>query len=287
MYTSKPEKPSKILRGSVRRTSHSAMNPFLEITFNFLEEKKHADIVSWDLNGKGIFIQDVKKFEDEVLPSLFGHNKFSSFVRQLHMYNFKKITSEGGQSVYVNSCFQRGKRELLQNVNRKKVKSKKFEESSVKFNESSEPEPSKMKLQASGDHSEEIRVLTYEVKKNQEMAGMLRDEIAMVREDYQRLFHEHNTMKDALARSEMTSDFILRRSVMLQKIRNEKISNTSTRFAPGIQSQIAVPNPIHRQNMLHNIHAYHALPNSLEQNLNAVQEHYDLSTDFFNSGFDC
>lgn len=35
--------------------------------------------------------QDVNEFTDTVLPRMFHHSNFASFVRQLNKYNFRKV----------------------------------------------------------------------------------------------------------------------------------------------------------------------------------------------------
>jgi hypothetical protein len=47
------------------------------------------DIASWSENGDTFVIRDVERFSSEIIPTVYKHNKFSSFVRQL---NFCKYT---------------------------------------------------------------------------------------------------------------------------------------------------------------------------------------------------
>ena len=48
------------------------------------------DIIAWNEDGNGFIVKNVNKFSDEVLPKKFKHNNFSSFIRQLNMYDFHK-----------------------------------------------------------------------------------------------------------------------------------------------------------------------------------------------------
>lgn len=50
-----------------------------------------ADICGWDDDGCSFTIKDPQRFEKQIIPTFFKHSKFSSFVRQLNFYSFKKV----------------------------------------------------------------------------------------------------------------------------------------------------------------------------------------------------
>ncbi len=63
-------------------------------TYKILEDKKNAHIIEWTDNGNCFIVKNKDLFENEILPKYFKHKKFSSFVRQLNMYDFHKIRKE-------------------------------------------------------------------------------------------------------------------------------------------------------------------------------------------------
>jgi HSF-type DNA-binding len=49
------------------------------------------EIVSWQKQGTAFRVHDKQKFEALIMPVWFIRLKYSSFVRQLSLYGFKKI----------------------------------------------------------------------------------------------------------------------------------------------------------------------------------------------------
>ena len=48
-------------------------------------------ISAWSPDGRTFVVKDVPRFESAVIPQYFKHSKFSSFVRQLNFYGFRKV----------------------------------------------------------------------------------------------------------------------------------------------------------------------------------------------------
>ncbi|XP_047963145.1 heat stress transcription factor A-7a-like [Salvia hispanica] len=93
--------------------------PFLTKTFDMVDDSSTANIVSWSRGGHSFVVWDPNAFASLLLPAYFKHNNFSSFVRQLNTYGFKKIDSEKWE--FANDEFLRGQRHLLKNIRRKKA----------------------------------------------------------------------------------------------------------------------------------------------------------------------
>lgn len=50
-----------------------------------------AKVASWSDDGETFIVKDTDVFEKAIIPQFFKHSKFSSFVRQLNFYGFRKI----------------------------------------------------------------------------------------------------------------------------------------------------------------------------------------------------
>ncbi|KAI4371352.1 hypothetical protein MLD38_019598 [Melastoma candidum] len=96
----------------------SPVPPFLSKTYEIVDDRALDPIVSWSRGGQSFVVWDPVEFARVVLPRNFKHNNFSSFVRQLNTYGFRKIDAERWE--FANEGFQRGKRNLLKNIQRRK-----------------------------------------------------------------------------------------------------------------------------------------------------------------------
>ncbi|XP_024983900.1 heat stress transcription factor A-3 [Cynara cardunculus var. scolymus] len=92
--------------------------PFLSKTFDFVDDPNLDPIISWGSNGQSFVVWDPIEFARIILPRNFKHNNFSSFVRQLNTYGFRKIDTDRWE--FAHGSFLKGKRYLLKNIQRRK-----------------------------------------------------------------------------------------------------------------------------------------------------------------------
>ncbi|CAD8061805.1 unnamed protein product [Paramecium primaurelia] len=91
---------------------------FILKTYNILENNMYEDIVSWNEDGLSFTVKNISQFSSIVLPIHFKHQNFSSFIRQLNMYDFHK-TRGGSVNEFKNEYFQKGRKDLLHQIKRK------------------------------------------------------------------------------------------------------------------------------------------------------------------------
>jgi heat shock transcription factor len=92
---------------------------------SFLDEPQYADFIRWSDDGNSFIVLDEDEFARRLIPELFKHNKYASFVRQLNMYGFHKKVGLSDNSMraserknkspseYANPYFKRGHPDLL------------------------------------------------------------------------------------------------------------------------------------------------------------------------------
>ncbi|KAI1115429.1 hypothetical protein F5Y14DRAFT_129160 [Nemania sp. NC0429] len=106
--------------------------PFVQKLNSFLEDGKNTDLIRWSDIGDSFVVLDEDEFAKTLIPELFKHNNYASFVRQLNMYGFHKKVGLSDNSMkaserknkspseYYNPFFRRGHPNLLWLINKPK-----------------------------------------------------------------------------------------------------------------------------------------------------------------------
>ncbi|CAI9274360.1 unnamed protein product [Lactuca saligna] len=115
MATSTVEKTCELTGESLR----TIPTPFLTKTYQLVDDSSSNEMISWNEHGSAFVIWRPAEFARDLLPKYFKHNNFSSFIRQLNTYGFRKIVSDRWE--FANDYFRRGEKLLLREIHRRKI----------------------------------------------------------------------------------------------------------------------------------------------------------------------
>uniref|UniRef100_A0A0D9XEH0 HSF-type DNA-binding domain-containing protein n=1 Tax=Leersia perrieri TaxID=77586 RepID=A0A0D9XEH0_9ORYZ len=93
--------------------------PFLTKTHQMVEENATDEVISWGKEGRSFVVWKPVEFARDLLPLHFKHCNFSSFVRQLNTYGFRKVVPDRWE--FANGNFRRGEQGLLSGIRRRKA----------------------------------------------------------------------------------------------------------------------------------------------------------------------
>ena len=111
--TGDEERAAKICR----RDAEGQPLPFLRKAHSLISSCP-AEIGGWTADGCSFVVHDADKFAKTVIPTVYKHSNWSSFVRQLNFYGFRKVKSEALTSdcEFKHPFFVRGKPELIASI---------------------------------------------------------------------------------------------------------------------------------------------------------------------------
>ena len=107
--------------------------PITHCSCSFLDQSKNTELIRWSDDGKSFIVLDEDEFAKTLIPELFKHNNYASFVRQLNMYGFHKKVGLADNSMraserknkspseYSHAFFRRGHPELLWAIQKPKT----------------------------------------------------------------------------------------------------------------------------------------------------------------------
>lgn len=211
---------------------------------------------------------DEDEFAKTLIPELFKHNNYASFVRQLNMYGFHKRVGLSDNSMkaserknkspseYYNPYFKRGHPNLLWLINKPKGGNTKSKKSRVKNEEGHEPESDddgrdveevygnnvqqsraiSAAPEAGPLQRRDVTVLQNQLAEIQKQQGAITNAIARLRKDHNQLYQQSMAFQSLHDRHENSINAILTflATVYNRSLDGQGPQNIAQMFANGI-----------------------------------------------------
>lgn len=208
---------------------------------SFLDNNKNENLIRWSDDGNSFIVLDEDEFARTLIPELFKHNNYASFVRQLNMYGFhKKVglsdnsmkaseTKAKAPSEYYNKYFKRGRPELLWLIQKPKnpptgPKRKRDDEAKG----DSDEERKYVQDTGGGGYIEDLTP----VRRNDDMAMIPRSEYNSLRVEVRELQQQQKLISNVLGQIKRQNDELYSRATSFQALhdRHENSINAILTF---------------------------------------------------------
>lgn len=208
-------------------------------------DSNNTDLIRWSDDGRSFIVLDEDEFARTLIPELFKHNNYASFVRQLNMYGFHKTVnitdgslrqSEKARkgvkppSMYSHPYFRKNRPDLLWLIQKPTTKSgaKRKRDGAVKDSYESDEERQFSPAPAGAPTGE----LGAPTNTGQEMVTLPRNELAAVRQELQRLQNQQRFISQMITQLKEQNDAFYRQASAFQALhdRHENSINAILTF---------------------------------------------------------
>lgn len=117
----------KQMRNCERRIAGVLSPGFPQKLYHILQNVQvdgYDSIISWLPHGRAFRIHKQHEFEDIILPRYFSMTKKTSFLRQLNLYGFQRISAGPDKGSYYHESFLRGMMFLTNRIIRRQINGK-------------------------------------------------------------------------------------------------------------------------------------------------------------------
>ena len=170
-----------------RKKGKTEEKSFLDKLYAILSNDSYSQYIHWSPDGLYIIISDPNGLSKKVLPEFYKHHNFSSFVRQLNMYNFTKVRTsnkrEQKEQKYMHKEFNESKKaEEIKLIKKKKLKTEpKDNDNLTNSKNCSIPNEDKeyvQKIEQIENLDEDSKIKEYKkILKNEELTNLINEKI--------------------------------------------------------------------------------------------------------------
>ena len=170
-----------------RKKSKTEEKSFLDKLYAILSDDSYSQYIHWSPDGLYVIISDPNGLSKKVLPEFYKHHNFSSFVRQLNMYNFRKVRTSNKrdqkEQKYMHKEFNESRiPEEIKLIKKKKLKAESKDNDNLTNSKScSIPNEDKeyvQKIEQIENLDEDSKIKEYKkILKNEELTNLINEKI--------------------------------------------------------------------------------------------------------------
>lgn len=210
---------------------------------NSFLDSGNTSLIRWSDDGRSFIVLDEDEFARTLIPELFKHNNYASFVRQLNMYGFHKTVnitdgslrqSEKARkgvkppSMYSHPYFRRNRPDLLWLIQKPASKSggKRKRDGTIKADDSDDERS--FSPQPEGKPPGELGL----AGAGSDLAPLPRNEMSAVRRELQKLQQHQKYISDMITQLKQQNDTFYRQATAFQALhdRHENSINAILTF---------------------------------------------------------
>ncbi|KAH7343718.1 HSF-type DNA-binding-domain-containing protein [Rhizoctonia solani] len=186
---------------------------FVKKLYKMLEDPQFAHVVTWGPQGDCFVVKDVTEFTKSILPRMFKHSNFASFVRQLNKYDFHKLKNAeaeaggmgyGDQSwTFKHPDFRADDREALENIKRKVPAARKSKNNAPppSANQPATPATAQAKTEVASPPAGDSPAGTLDGSRESEAIRMLMAQVETLRQSQETTRRAHEEQIEGLRRT--------------------------------------------------------------------------------------
>ena len=186
---------------------------FLDKIYKIVNDVSNKDSVDWGDNGDTINIKKIEDFSKNVLPKYFKHSNFQSFVRQLNMYDFRKVLQDPSSGEFSHPHFRKGHPDLLCKIKRKANMRDSNKKSSNKVTFGSKPSNKK------DNHNDHLYSETVANESDDVLNELVQQR--MIRDTLEKRINELEKKSDRVDELEQQSKIAAGENLLLKRMINE------------------------------------------------------------------
>lgn len=214
---------------------------FLLTPCSFLDSSNNTDLIRWSDDGNSFIVLDEDEFARTLIPELFKHNNYASFVRQLNMYGFHKKVGLNANSmkaaekkvkdpnVYWHEYFKRGRPDLLWLIQKPQSKSNSKRK---RGDEKRDPGDSDDDTRRTSPEANDSNNLARSRAAQNQMAPLAHTELSGMRSELQKLQRQQGVISKMISQLKEQNEQFYRQATAFQALhdRHENSINAILTF---------------------------------------------------------